>query len=112
MAAIIDQASIARASSQMVRTPGVRTLQIGQERYTLEADGMLALPVFRDDLVEIIDPEGLQSALLVAFDDAGNCITDKVGLQATQSGERLSEMLLRRSCGTDRLKQQLQSHNP
>jgi len=111
MAAIIDQASIARASSQMVRTPGVRSLQIGQERYTLEADGMLALPVFRDDLVEIIDPEGLQSALLVAFDDAGNCISDKVGLQATQSGERLAQMLLRRRSGTDRLKEQLHRHN-
>ena len=111
MAAVIDRASIARASSQMVRTPGVRALQLGQERYTLQADGMLALPIYRDDHVEIIDPEGLQSALLVAFDDTGACITSEVGLNAQQNGDRLSQMLLRPRSGTEKLKLQLKKHN-
>lgn len=111
MAAIIDRASIARTSSQMVRTPGVRTMQLGQERYTLQADGMLALPIYRDDKIEIIDAEGLQSALLVAFDDEGHCVTNSVGLNTQHSGERLSQMLLRPRSGTEKLKQQLVRHN-
>ena len=85
------------ASSQNVRTPGLGfglgQFELGTEKYWVNGGAVTALPLFKGDIVTIVDPEGLQSALLSAFDHRGKCITKELGQNPTQISSKNNALL-------------------
>ena len=83
------------ASSQNVRTPGLGfglgQLGLGKEQYWIHGGAVTALPLYKGDIVTIVDPEGLQSVLLTAFDHTGKCITKEFGQNPNQNSELLQK---------------------
>lgn len=91
-----------------LREPGLRAA--GVERWRVPALGMVALPVFRGDRVEIIDPQGLQAALVAGFNHRGEPITAALGVRETSGGARLAQALGRDTPGARRLAEKLRAH--
>ena len=58
-----------------LREPGLGQQWIGRERYVIRAGAVTAVPMTPGDELEIIDPEGLQSALVFAFNASGESAT-------------------------------------
>ncbi|MDA7971659.1 MAG: hypothetical protein MPK10_03655, partial [Gammaproteobacteria bacterium] len=56
------------------------------ERRRVPAMGMLALPLFCGDEVEIVDPQGLQPALVAGFGAEGESRTAALGLAENANG--------------------------
>lgn len=85
------------ASSQNVRTPGLGfglgQLELGKERYWINGGGVTAIPLYKDDIVTIVDPEGLQPVLLSAFDHNGKSITKEFGQAPVKNGKANNELL-------------------
>ena len=57
------------------REPGLANFGIGRERYIVRAQSMVLIPLFAGDEIEVVDPEGLQCAHLVAFDSNSKICT-------------------------------------
>ena len=76
-----------------LREPGLGQDWIGQERHPLKAGGVMALPLLPGDQVEVVDPEGLQSAQVFAFNSKGQPMTESLGVKAGISGAALARML-------------------
>ncbi len=57
--------------------------------------GVLAVPVFCGDAVEIVDPEGLQVAHVAGFDRRGEAITGALALAENTTGARMARCLAR-----------------
>lgn len=83
-----------------------------RERRRVPACGMLALPLFCGDEVEIVDPQGLQVALVAAFDASGAACTSALGVTSNTAGARMAECLARDSARDDaaRLRKKLREH--
>ena len=76
-----------------LREPGLGQQWIGKERYVIRAGAVIAAPMLPGDELEIIDPEGLQSALVFAFNAAGESATAGLGITPNATGMKLAEML-------------------
>ncbi|MGI9311101.1 MAG: DUF1989 domain-containing protein [bacterium] len=85
----MNAAEVARKSFASSR-PRATTMRVGvgMERHRVAAMGLLALPLRRGDAVEIVDPEGLQVALVAAFDSTGEARTGALGLARGAATER------------------------
>jgi len=81
--------NIALDSHLRLREPGLPSA--GVERRRVPALGMLALPVFRGDAVEITDPQGLQVAHVAGFNHQGRSITAALGVAENATGERMND---------------------
>jgi aminomethyltransferase len=66
---------------------------IGKERYVIRAGAVIAVPMMTGDELQIIDPEGRQSALVFAFDSSGETATAKLGIAPNANGEMLARLL-------------------
>ena len=84
----VDMGSLVR-----IREPGLGQDWLGKERYVIKGGGVLALPIMVGDEIEVIDPEGLQSALLMAFDSSGRIVTTEFGIKAEGYGNEIAAML-------------------
>ncbi|MDA8021917.1 MAG: aminomethyltransferase family protein [Gammaproteobacteria bacterium] len=82
------------------------------ERRRVPAMGMLALPLFCGDEVEIVDPQGLQPALVAGFGAEGESRTAALGLaeNANGGGARMAECLRGGAPGAARLAKKLRDH--
>ena len=60
------------------------------QRRRVPAMGMLALPVFCGDEVEIVDPEGLQVAHVAGFDHRGKSVTGALGSAEATDGSQMA----------------------
>jgi aminomethyltransferase len=54
-----------------IRRPGLLTLALGEERYTVPGGGAIAVPIHAGDHVRVVDVEGMQACELVAADASG-----------------------------------------
>ena len=54
--------------------PGLLKFEIGRERYVVQGDSMVVIPLTVGDQIEIVDPEGLQAANVVAFNENGTIL--------------------------------------
>ena len=80
-----------RNDAARLREPGL--WPAGVERRRVPALGMLALPVFCGDEVEIVDPQGLQVAHVAGFNHLGESVTNALGVAANAGGERMARCL-------------------
>ena len=106
------------ASSQNVRTPGLGfglgQLELGKEKYWVHGESVTAIPLYKGDIITIVDPEGLQSVLLTAYDHTGTCITRDFCQYSSQSKNR--ELLQKTvfdnpSLASSVLRNKLDAHN-
>jgi len=97
-----------RIPSMRLREPGLPPA--GLERRRVPALGMLALPVFRGDAIEIIDPQGLQVAHVAGFNHRGESITAAFGVAENATGERMAKCLASDVPDARRLAGKLREH--
>ena len=98
----IDLSSIVR-----LREPGIGQNWIGRERYVVRGGALIAVPVMAGDRIEIIDPEGRQSAHLFGFDSESRIVTSDLGVAANVSGLELAELLKFGSEGAAKIRNKL-----
>jgi len=98
---------IAHQSTMTLRHPGLGDHWPGHERYVVRACAMAVIPMLGGDSLELVDPEGLQSADIVAFNAKGEICTTNLGLPATAKGERLAEMLKIETAGSYKIRKKL-----
>jgi aminomethyltransferase len=84
----IDMSSVVN-----LREPGLGQEWIGKERYVIRAGAVIAVPMMTGDELQIIDPEGRQSAMVFAFDSSGETATAKLGIAPNSNGETLARLL-------------------
>lgn len=63
-----------------VMLPGSLKLTTGTERYPVNANGMIVVDLKPGDLLEVIDPQGMQPCELALFDSKGNCKPDALAV--------------------------------
>lgn len=102
--------AIALNSTQILREPAALP-QPELERHHVPAKGMLAVPLWHGDEVEVVDPQGLQCALVAGFNHIGESITDRLGITANTSAARMAECLATNTPGAKRLTEKLRKHN-
>ena len=90
-----------------LREPGLGQQWLGRERYTVKGLGVIAIPLYAGDQVEIQDPEGKQSAAIAAFNSKGQSSTTKLGLTANSRGDTLLSTLETSDAKTKSLKRKL-----
>ncbi len=56
--------------------PGSLKLAFGTERYPVNPNGMIVIDLYPGDLLEVIDPQGMQPCELALFDSNGSCRPD------------------------------------
>ncbi len=88
------------ASSQNVRHPGHGEYELGKERYWIKGGGVTAIPLYKNDVVTLIDPEGLQCALICAFDHTGKSVTKALGQNVTENASQ-NRVLLQQTMAHD-----------
>ena len=92
---------------------GLGTRSPGVERRRVPAMGMLALPVFCGDEIEIVDPQGLQVAHVAGFDHKGKPITGALGIAEnakSADGAQMAQCLASDAPGARRLAKKLQAY--
>jgi aminomethyltransferase len=75
-----------------VLRPGA-ALSPGEERYTVQGGGVIAVPVFAGDRLRIVDLEGMQPCELVAADSAGMIDPAVIGARAGSDARGLKRAL-------------------
>ena len=102
---------IATSSVPKLREPGLGSHWLGRERYVVRGGGVTVVPLLAGDDIEIVDPEGLQNGLVVAFDSQGRDCTTKLGVVPTVKGVELAEMLSGETPGADLIRRKLKRFN-
>ena len=100
--------NIAVEKKDRLREPGLGCP--GLERRRVPALGMLALPVLRGDEVEIVDPQGLQAALVAGFNHEGKSITGALGVTENTDGAQMAQCLAGGAPQARRLADKLRAH--
>ena len=99
--------NLASDFSKQVREPGLANFGIGQERYTVRGGALVVIPLLAGDTVEIVDPEGLQCAHIVAFDSKGAVSTGQFSYSTATTGQKLAQMLKRETNGASKIRSKL-----
>ncbi len=99
--------NIPHDSGNRIREPGLGSDWLGRERYVIRGGAMVVIPMLAGDGVELVDPEGLQSAHVVAFDADGKNLTGGLGLSTHIQGDALAAMLHTSSNGAGRIRDRL-----
>jgi aminomethyltransferase len=66
----------------------------GEERYTVQGGGVIAVPTYTGDRLRVVDLEGMQICELVAVDAAGNIDASIVGVRADGDADGLKRALV------------------
>ena len=56
-----------------IKTPGLRALPPGVERYLVQGGGLTAIEISAEDKIEIINDEGKQTCEVIVFNSKGKC---------------------------------------
>lgn len=97
--------------TQRLREPGLGSQWGGKERYRVPATGIIAIPVFTGDEIEITDPEGLQVAHVAGFDHEGKSITGALGLRENTTGTLMAQCLAYPVASAQMLSKKLRERN-
>ena len=73
----------------------------------VQSAAVVAIPLLPGDVVELVDPEGLQRAHVLAFDSSGKFCTGKLGLKANVKGDELALLLAVDSPGAQKISSKL-----
>jgi aminomethyltransferase len=87
--------------------PGLGSHWLGRERYVIRGGAVVVVPVMAGDQIEVVDPEGLQSALLSAFNSKGQNITGSLGIAVNTTGSELARMLSINAPGARKINKKL-----
>ena len=87
--------------------PGLGSHWLGQERYVVRGGAVVVVPIMAGDRIEVVDPEGLQSALISAFNSEGQPITGSLGIATSTTGIELSRMLSIDTTGARKINKKL-----
>ena len=101
--------NLASDFSRQAREPGLANFGIGQERYTVRGGALVVIPLLAGDTVEIVDPEGLQCAHIVAFDSKGAVCTGQFSHRTATTGQKLAQMLKRDTNGASKIRSKLKA---
>ena len=66
-----------------IYVPGLPALPVGTERYTVPGGGFQTVKLFKDDRIEIVDREGLQSGEIIFFNSNGIGSAGFLGAQSS-----------------------------
>ena len=94
---------------EQARLPGLGIYEPGRERYVIRGGAMVVIPLIEGDQFELVDPEGLQCAHIVAFDSRGTICTGQLAPNRSTNGQRLAAMLQQDSKGTRNIRAKLKS---
>ncbi len=92
-----------------LREPGLGSHWLGRERYPVRGRSVVAFPLFEGDEVNLVDPEGLQCAHLVAINAAGESCTAQLGLTPNVSARQICELLARADRSAAKFRARLKS---
>ncbi|MGI9317982.1 MAG: DUF1989 domain-containing protein [bacterium] len=87
--------------------PGLGSHWLGRERYMVHAGAVVVVPMMAGDQIEVVDPEGLQRALISAFNSKGQNITGSLGIAANTTGSELAGLLARNTPGAHKINYKL-----
>ena len=90
-----------------VREPGLGSHWLGRERYMVRGASVVAIPLLPGDTVELVDPEGLQCAHVLAFNSKGHFCTDQLGLKVNVKGDEIASLLSSKSTGAQKIHSKL-----
>ncbi len=79
----------------------------GRERYCIRGNAMVVVALYAGDEIEIVDPEGLQCAHIVAFDAQGNFCSGQFSSIRMTNGTQLASMLEQDSPGAQKISAKL-----
>ncbi len=74
--------------------PGVPTLPAGTERHLLVAGGILVIDLKSGDKIQVVDPEGLQTCEVAAFDSSGSACNEALSSDTPSSAGRHTGKML------------------
>ena len=86
---------------------GIQNLLAGRERYCIRGGAMVVIALNAGDEIEIVDPEGLQCAHVVAFDAKGYFSSGQFSPAGNATGAQLASMLEQASPGAVKISQKL-----
>ncbi len=92
-----------------LREPGLGQEWLGKERYVVRAGAVIAVPILPADELEIVDPEGRQSAHILAFNAASKSATAQLGVVPNTNGETIAQMLDGDSLGAAKIRNKLKN---
>ncbi len=95
--------------SKKIFEPGLVGLGLGRERFRVPAGGVVAFPVCQGDKIQVTDPQGMQHACVVGFDDKGNCLTEALGIPGNSNAEAIHQTLLKGDNSASRLSAKLKA---
>ncbi len=93
--------------SKQALEPGLLNFGLGRERYVVQGQSMVVIPLTPGDKIEIVDPEGLQPAHIAAFDSRGNICSGQFASNSVTDGRQLEKMLTRNTNGAIKIKSKL-----
>ena len=92
-----------------LREPGLGSHWLGRERYAVHGNAVVAFPLLEGDRVELVDPEGLQCAHVLAVNANSEFCTAHLGLAPNIAAARISELLSRDTSGAAKFRVKLKS---
>ena len=93
-----------------LRQPGLGSHWLGRERYVVKGGALVVIPLEHGDRLELVDPEGLQSAHLFAFNSRGTSVTGSLGCAENTNTDALRRALQAGATGARRIAEKLQQH--
>lgn len=90
-----------------LREPGLGSHWLGRERYVIRGGAVVVVPMRAGDQIEVVDPEGLQSALISVFNSKGQNITGSLDIAMNTTGGQLARMLSINAHGARKINKRL-----
>lgn len=94
-------------SSAKSFAPGIHNTIAGRERYYIRGGAMVVIALYAGDKIEIVDPEGLQCAHVVAIDANGQNCSGQFTPAKMTNGTLLASMLRQESPGAQKISAKL-----
>ncbi len=94
---------------ERLREPGLGSHWLNRERYVVHGNAVVAFPLLTGDRVELVDPEGLQCAHIVAVNAASEFRTEQLGLKTNVPASQILELLNRKTPSAAKFRQKLKT---
>jgi len=101
--------NIAVQTHAELRQPGLGSEWLGMERYIIRGGAVVVIPLAAGDHVELVDPEGLQCAHVLAFNSSGAGCTESLGLTSKIRGDSVAALLQNNSFGSLQIRHKLRA---
>ena len=94
-----------------VLEPGLNTLPPGVERYVVRAGGITALELAAGDMLQLVNPEGMQQGEVTVFDGQGRSDMQFIGAQSNGKAEGFKSILSGNDASAIKLERTLKFRN-